>query len=357
MSDHSKTSSPEPSRQGLRFLDYLQSKDEVSIYEAEHKPLCTLRKSDYSHVIVCALSIDAFTEIASKLQHLAPFGINLVDEPVLPLALDDLRVYRDVFTNPYRFLHFIEQRMKASRAFALELDDELDHLGLYLEHNDYSLHAEDLNPVLDYVKFAGYRKKIDQFFHARLRDPDSPSTLEQDIPEIISNILCYFQALGDYRNSELTSELLNLSGETRKQLDDLVRYGLQRQPERKSVIFESMTGDARLTVACWQPFLFRPNQQALERHAKIDLLMHNEPDRMVLGLTFSENSQITDISWRRIRRQEISSEEEAMLYPEIKKTKIRRMLKVRQDEGKIGRNRKCFCGSGLKFKKCCGKLM
>jgi hypothetical protein len=171
----------------------------------------------------------------------------------------------------------------------------------------------------------------------------------------MSKILCYFQTLGDYKNAELTSELLNLSGDTRKKLDDLVTYALQRQPEEQSVIFGSMTGDARLTVACWQPFLFRPNQQALESHAKIDLLMHNETDRIVLGLTFSEDSQIREISWRRMQRQEISNAEEAILMPKISQTKFHRMVRMRRDEGKIGRNRKCSCGCGLKFKRCCGK--
>ncbi|MEO5917203.1 MAG: hypothetical protein ABIS50_23435 [Luteolibacter sp.] len=140
-----------PSIQGLRFLEYLQSNKEVSIYDKAHKLVRSLRKSDYSHITVCALSIDAFTEITSKLQHLVPLGIEFGAHPVLPLSLDDLRVYRDVFTNPYRFLHFLEQRMKSSRTLAVELDDELDHIGLYLEHNDYSLHAEDLKSGLRQV--------------------------------------------------------------------------------------------------------------------------------------------------------------------------------------------------------------
>ncbi|MEO5917202.1 MAG: SEC-C metal-binding domain-containing protein [Luteolibacter sp.] len=179
------------------------------------------------------------------------------------------------------------------------------------------------------------------------------STLEQDIPPILQKILAHFQDLGDYKNSELTSELLNFSGEGRRMLDSLIVYSLQRQPSKRTVIFGSMTGDTRLTVACWQPYLFSPNQRALEDHAKVELLMHDEPDRLVLELTFSEDSKITEIFWRRIIRQEISEAEEAKLTPEIQKAKIRRLEKVRHEEGKVGRNRKCPCGSGRKFKKCC----
>lgn len=41
------------------------------------------------------------------------------------MAIDDLRVYAEVFSNPFEFLHYVEQRKEAFGSTVLQLDDEL----------------------------------------------------------------------------------------------------------------------------------------------------------------------------------------------------------------------------------------
>jgi preprotein translocase subunit SecA len=42
--------------------------------------------------------------------------------------------------------------------------------------------------------------------------------------------------------------------------------------------------------------------------------------------------------------------------PEMPKSHLRGTYKPIRTAPKVGRNDVCFCGSGLKFKKCCGKV-
>jgi len=50
-------------------------------------------------------------------------------------------------------------------------------------------------------------------------------------------------------------------------------------------------------------------------------------------------------------------EEQAFLNMEKAKYGGRRGVTVRRLSPKIGRNDKCPCGSGVKFKKCCGETI
>jgi len=116
------------------WKEYLNPDTEESIFHHNqgHKP-------------ICAVTLDAFTELAAQVQHLKPLGIDVGTQPVWSFSIDDLRVYADVFDNPLVFLHFVEERMRAFTSPLIQTEDEIDHLGLYLKHNIYTQHAENLN--------------------------------------------------------------------------------------------------------------------------------------------------------------------------------------------------------------------
>ena len=91
-----------------------------------------LRKSDFRCITICPVTLDGLTELAAQIQHLRKVGIDVGDALVWTISLDDLRVYADIFENPLIFLHYVEQRMQAFGSEVIQCDDELDHLGLYL---------------------------------------------------------------------------------------------------------------------------------------------------------------------------------------------------------------------------------
>jgi hypothetical protein len=63
-----------PASQGSRFVDYLESTDEVAISDEGHNEIARLRRSDFRHVTVCAVTLDAFSDLAARAQHLKPVG-------------------------------------------------------------------------------------------------------------------------------------------------------------------------------------------------------------------------------------------------------------------------------------------
>lgn len=344
-----------PAKQGNRFLRYLQTADEVPLLDHAGNETARLRLRDYRQVTICAVTLDPFTEIAAQIQHLSSIGVEVGGEPVWSLSLDDLRVYADIFTNPLEFLHFVQMRKVAFKSEILQLDDELDHLGLYLRHNHYPEHAADLRGGSEArLQFIGYRQEIDKFFAARLLDPTLPSPLHQKMPAGLSALLEYLRLSGKNGRSAIAAYLLDVSGDWRDRMFDTLAQELGRAEGKPPRPFSTF-GEVRLTVFAWTPRWPRPSAGEMRDHAKAIMVMHEEPERVLLALSYDDAGAFLDVEWQFLRRADITVFELPALQARGEALREARLEKAIATSGRIGRNEQCPCGSGTKFKKCCGR--
>ncbi|WIH05129.1 hypothetical protein KHF85_00880 [Xanthomonas translucens pv. graminis] len=123
----------DPAKQGTRFLNYLGSAKEVALFDVQKNEIDRVSLTDYRQTTLLAITLDPFTEIAAQSQKLSDIGLSMGGDPVWSVSIDDIRVYADIFENPFGFLHFVEQRTKSLRSKLIELDDELDHLGVVVK--------------------------------------------------------------------------------------------------------------------------------------------------------------------------------------------------------------------------------
>ena len=204
--------------QAARFKKYLQTAPSVPIYDSNNKKtrskLADIELSSFRHVSVCAVTLDPFTELAARLHHLTGFGITLDDPGVWLMSVDDLHVYAAVFDNPLIFLHYVEQRTQAAQSTILDLDDELDHLGMYFGHSQYSQWAEDKYNARPFecAMFGGYRARIEHIFAEHLKDPDSTRGLDQEMPKSLSEVLEFLGRSSLQGRARVASYLLDGSG-------------------------------------------------------------------------------------------------------------------------------------------------
>jgi hypothetical protein len=343
-----------PATQGHRFVDYLESKDEVQVFDDEHCLVGTLRRRDFRQVTVCAITLDVFTELASQAQHLRQIGINVGDRPLWSLSVDDLRVYADVFDNPLVFLHFVEQRMRAARSPLVKLTDELDHLGLYLQHNNYAQYATEVlgSGTGSELNFVGYRSPVDTYFAAKLQGEEPLRPLEQEIPRRMAELLAFLASSNTPKRAELASLLLDMAGETRKAIAEGIDTQMQSASASGRSRPLSTHGDVRLTVFCWTPQVARSEAGALE-HARAAMLASGETDRVLLELTYTDAGVLHEVHWQRVSLSGLSEDVLAALQETAEALRTARLLRAKRTEGKIGRNVQCPCGSGKKYKRCC----
>lgn len=342
-----------PAQQGLRFLSYLHSADEVPLYDGAHNEIARLRFGDFRHVSVCAVTLDPFTELAAQVQHLRNVGVDVGPSAVWSMAIDDLRVYADVFSNPFEFLHYVEQRKEAFNSNVLQLDDELDHLGLYLKHNHYAKYAAGMIADRDaQLQFVGYRADIDRYFGARLGEESEAPPLRQDMPKGLTEVLELLQRDAKAGASVLASHLLDMNGDWRTRVfegvSSEVAAAAKKQPRPMST-----HGDVRITIFPWSTLSIDREAAVAEDHAKALLVLNSEPDRMLLELSYGNDGRLFNAEWQTFQKSDIRQEELPRLIGMAARLRATRIEKANGGGAKVGRNDSCPCGSGKKFKKCC----
>jgi hypothetical protein len=344
----------DPANQGKRFLRYLESAGEVPIFDASHEQIAVVRRNDFRVVTLCGVTLDPLTELAAQVQHLRKIGVDVGTDPVWSVSLDDLHVFANVFANPLLFAHFVEQRMAAFQSDVVQLEDELDHLGMYFEHNHYATYATDMRGAETNARltFAGYRDKLDRFFQGRLSNPSLVCDLGQKTPrrlaEIVS-LLATKPAIGG--RAQLASAIMDWGGERRDRVAAWIDQELAKQPTSRRPQPLSVIGDGPATVYCWSAPVPRNPAAALEQ-ARTVLLLHGDKKRLLLELTYDTQLALCDLAWTWITRDSIPAAELPRLEVEaedLRGARVRRALQA----GEVGRNHECPCGSRKKFKKCC----
>jgi hypothetical protein len=340
-----------PAIQGKRFLEYIQSRESVDIFNKNHDKICQLSNKDFRQITICPITLDSFTELAAQVQHLKALGVDVGNFPVWSISIDDLRVYSDIFENPLIFLHFVEQRMKAFASDVIQVEDELDHLGLYIEHNIYTLHAKNLkgNSEAQLISFAGYCSNIDKYFHEKMQETHRSSLIKQSMPAHFAEIIDVLSKCSKLGRAKVASYLLDCNSSYRNDISDSIEKTLAKQIVlRRSLPFSIYIG-INLTVFCWQqPFLPRMKELAMD-HSRAAMLVAGNNERLLLELVYKNDGTLESIDWNDIRLVDICDSERPRLMGIADSIKNSRLQKA----GKISRNDLCPCGSGKKYKKCC----
>lgn len=341
-----------PTQQGKRFLEYLQSDNTVAIFDSNHNQIAEISKSRFECITICAITLDPLTELSAKVEHLTPIGIDVGEYPIWSLSISDLMVYTYVFENSLTFLHYVQQRMLAFHTRLIDVEDELDHLGLYLKHNTYSKYAEELK-FDGRLRWNGYRSTIDRFFAKKLYDPDYEGTLKQKMPAHFERIINRLSSNEKEGRRRVSSTLLDCSGELRNLISSGVENMLKEQTNTRRAKPCSTEGDVKITVFCWQEGILERDKSLARNHTRAAMLINNDRERLLLELFFDQMSDLIGVDYEFFKIDEIPALELPDLRARADELRSRRLENAQKAGGKIGRNDPCPCGSGRKFKKCC----
>lgn len=157
-----------PYNQTIRFYEEYLKNNKIEIYHKESKKKYQLitELKEVKFIQACCVTLDDLNEIAAQIEK-----TDLIKNSSLPvwcISIGDLRVYVEVLDSPSHFLNFLYQRSKVSRNEHIKLNDELDHLGMYLAYNDYSNYVYELledakEADITSVYFGSYRDEINEY--------------------------------------------------------------------------------------------------------------------------------------------------------------------------------------------------
>ena len=267
------------------------------------------------------------------------------------LSIDDLRMYADLFDNPLVFLHFVEQRMRAAQSELVDVNDELDHLGLYLRENNYTKYAATLaQSQPTHLTFDGYRTPIDEYYTA-IFSGESPTLPTQEIPTRLAEIIRFLGASSLRGRSKIVSFLLDSSGAFRNTIGNAIDQQLRDNATLRRAKPLSTYGAQAFTLFTWSPSVPRDPLFAIE-HTMAVLAAAGETSRLLLELEYSAQDTVVGVHWRHLSLAGLPDAEVARVQSKAEALRAQRVAVARK-RGKIGPNDPCPCGSGKKYKRCC----
>lgn len=346
-----------PVEQAHRVIDVLYSKGELEIMDAKGRVLHTIRKENYSTLVAIAVPFETSTLFAFS-EYLQEVGIDTTKYPTWIISINDLLVYRDIFTMPIIFNYYIRTRLDSIKSMNVVLNDELDHLGLFLNLNNVSKYAEEYAGY-DEIAWFGYRDKIDKYFVNKTLGVDIPipqlklsiivtkilKTLEQQKKEgryKVGTWLLSHDCLSNENGLELISRQIN-----KGKADASYSGAVLILEDLPIIIFYSHSKS--------EVPLNKQNERREYAIGTFSLLANKEHGILLLNLRGITQDKFEDVSFEFFTKESLNQYPESQVNEWANKYADSRIRTASKLEGKIKRNSKCPCGSGKKFKVCHGR--
>lgn len=336
-----------------RTINYIKNNEEVAIYDNNKNLKTVLEQKDFREIYSFCVTVDNFNEFAAKAEKLSFISIQ---SGTIAISIDDLRVYSDYFDSPLYFLHYLKQRKLATKIKNLNLYDELDHLGLYIKHNLYSITMNDFDDE-SFVHLHGYREEIDNYFMSLYADEISFPKPEQEIPYRIKEIIEYLEKNNIKNKTYLSSFLLDFALDAKEEMVQYIDYILNRQRQINKMIPIITFGELRYCLFVNQPGVPDLGEEYKCDYIDASILYKELDDYVLLNLYYNNDKKLEKVVFSVRSLQSISNNRYDELNILGEKYAHSRMESFKKKTGKkkIGRNDLCLCGSGKKYKKCCGR--
>lgn len=338
--------------QAQRTLEYFKANKKAKVYDSDKNEKCEINIEEFDEVMLMSVTLDNFNEFCAKIEKLNFLNIN---KNSIALSIDDLRVYSDYFDLPIEFLHYLKQRKIATENKNLYLNDELDHLGMYIEKVWYSRSFEDDENKR--IQAYGFREAIDEYFGSLMNRGFAIEKPRQYLPVELEKIIKFLGESKIKNRVKLGTYILDFSPEAKEDLNNKISQALIRQKEINRMVQINLMGEMPMCIFCHQENVRDMSSDEVEKYTLANMLQFNENFRVELNIFYNIYNEITDIKFKFHDIDKIPKERVEELKNLSEKIIKYRVHNYKQQNGmkKIGRNEICPCGSGKKYKRCHGK--
>jgi len=337
-------------KQALRTKQYIDNTPEPVFKYEDGSIAVTLKdKEKYKNIYLLNITLQNLAQLATRLNSIKSFNLIEGEEWPWSVFINDLRIISELIEFPSEFLHFLQRRIKINDYPQFYTTDELDFLMVYFREGLYfkdgilqnldryipNAYTEDLNKYYDFIS-------------GRISSGKKPGLR---ILKEYKNLITELESTNKEHFTKVTTTLLNCDGETQKAIiDNLNKVLYISKRDNRDDDFTMFFNDFGLT------FFVSTNQKPdsldrLDRYCKLKMYQKRFKEWILLTVYLDKNNRrfldfkIYNKKWEHDPDMEI----------QLDKFKALKMTEFKKKGLKIGRNDPCPCGSGLKYKKCCGK--
>jgi len=334
-----------------RTIKYIYEHKPAQFYEANKQKKFEIKNiAEFKEIYSFSVTVDNFNEFAAKAEKL---NFITLSSKTIVISYDDLLAYENYFDSPIYFLHFLKQRKLAIDIPQIALNDELDHLGMYINHNMYSITAAEF-PAENRVYWNGFRQALDEYFCELYLPELKPKKPVQEIPNEITEIIKSLEQGTETNKIEVAHFILNMSSKAKKDFCEYIHYAIKRQTESGKMLVMSAFGEMKYCLFVGIPRI--RVMSTVERQDYVLSAILNDESRpiMWINLDYDNNCNLVGVKGKQCSYSDIAASDIdrlKVLSVEYAQSRIESFQS--QYQRKVGRNDPCPCGSGKKYKKCC----
>lgn len=296
------------------------------------------------------------TENYPALTHMSHVMLNKKEDEPFPIVLTifDLELIVHYLDDPYDFLYYIKQRISLMDYF--EADEEIVFLGYHLDQKLWKM------PNSDFVYISNdFGKMIDRNYYpikAGLNISDEGDAIKKRWQnEKFSQLCSEIEKINSPKITDIIFQLFDLSGRARVDLVNLITNLKQKTYRDNKAHNFSMPPDSSFSSRLGITYvsLNSDDENILQKRLLnlCQLRKYRSKADGWIGLgSFKNSNNMIDVVTFNNEKWEFDDRLE-QVSKEILDGKGHGKL-IRLTE-KVGRNDKCPCGSGIKYKNCCGK--
>lgn len=339
-----------------RTLNYIDKTNQVKFYDDKKNEKLTIDREKFKNVFTFCVTVDNFNAFEAKIEKM---NFLQISNGTIAISVDDLEVYTEYFDSPLYFLHYLKQRKAATRSKTLLLSDELDHLGMYIVHNNYEMYADEFDDCDSFTAY-GYREDLDAYFASlHCKEVKSEKPL-QDIPKEIRKIISIVEEKNLQGRVSFTNFLLDYAPETRNHLVESIFYLLNRQKEIGRMFPAFSNGDVMHGCFVKQNGIKELSEEVRLSYMYANMMKIGQNESWYILLQYDESDELQDVFYKKLYIEDIDKEgynkdNLRKLADIVYQNRVAETLE-KQHKKKIYPNDPCPCGSGKKYKKCCGRV-
>ena len=343
--------------QTRRFVEYVnKAKGQVILKNKSGDIVIKSDKGALGRICrVCVLS-DSTNELLACTNKLETIKIDA--QGLICIALDDLLVYEKYFERaPMLFMAYLSSRLDASFAHKVIASDELDHLGFYISNPNYVNEVLKYDSEVDFMSIDDNRRELDEFFLS-LRYPEINKPTPY-IPNAIQKLLDQVWESSTKNKLEIATFIMQLARGEKDWLAKAIDDELFNQRASGVASLRGMPADQSaggVGVSLLINSLWAVPMPYDVWFARIQGLMtkFHEAKRLVFCLNYDPSGGLLDCSLKVITVDQFEERLKKAANNFVKAVD-RRVVARAVQSNRVGRNSQCPCGSGKKYKKCCGK--
>jgi hypothetical protein len=208
----------------------------------------------------------------------------------------------------------------------------------------------------NFISWEGYRKKIDEYYYMLMVEPENVEKPGQEqMKGYFAKIIEILGASVKSGRCKAASCMLDMSGQARDAFNSMIDEALDKQDQKGRILPVSLFGGVEVTVFCNTTNVVLPTRIWMQEHASKRMFIAGKKEWLSLILTFDKEHMLTAVDFENLKWDDIPPDRRARLKLEAEIMRKQEVDGAIAERGRIGRNELCPCGSGQKYKRCCGR--